>query len=102
MANIHRERLHGLLLQLVPHAYFQPPSSVMLVYPCIVYAKSSMDTIRANNKVYGMHTAYTLTVIEKDPDSQLSDTIIQSFAMCDFNAAFVADNLNHTSLTLYY
>lgn len=102
MANVHRERLHGVLRKLCPNVYFQPPSDVRMIYPCIVYAVASMDTVRANNKVYGMHTAYTITVIDRDPENEIPATMLSSFAMCDWNASFVADNLNHTSLTLYY
>lgn len=105
MADIHRERLHVILLKLCPNAYFQPPSDVKMDYPCIVYAKATPDTVRANNQVYGMSRAYTLTVIEDDPeeyDGGLPETIVKSFAMCDWNTQYVADNLYHTSLTLYY
>ena len=108
MPDIHRERLHGVLLKLCPNAYFQPPAGFSMKYPCIVYAKAKPDIVRANNQVYGMHTAYTLTVIESDPEDHdedklgLPETIVQSFAMCDWNTQYVADNLYHTSLTLYY
>jgi len=102
MAKADRERLHLLLLERCPNVYFQPPSTVKLVYPCIIYSKTGTDTESANNQVYNMHTIYQLTVIEKDADGDLSDTLLKSFSLITVNTAYVMNNLYHTFLTLYY
>ena len=35
------------------NVYFQPPSSVKMNYPCIVYSLSRISVKKANNKLYG-------------------------------------------------
>ena len=82
--------------------YFQPPESVRLKYPCIVYSLSGVNKINANNKHYKLDKRYEITVIDSDPDSEFSDKILEHFQMCSFDRAFVSDNLNHWVHSLYY
>lgn len=82
--------------------YFQPPASVQMKYPCIRYSKTNPDIKRANNKVYLHTNKYEVTVIDYDPDSEIPDKILHHFPMCRFDRPYIADNLNHTVLTLYY
>lgn len=81
--------------------YFQPPSSVKLSYPCIVYSLADMDVKRANNNLYLNKKCYTVTVIDEDPDSDIPDRIIE-LPLCSFDRFYPADNLNHWVFTLYY
>lgn len=46
-------------------AYFQPPSSVKMQYPAIVYSLNDIDTEYANNRIYKTSKAYTVTIIDK-------------------------------------
>lgn len=82
--------------------YFQPPESKKLTYPCIVYSRVGVNTISADNKLYRGTTRYTITVIDKNPDTKIPDLILAHFPMCSFDRAFVSDNLNHYTITLYY
>ena len=82
------------------NVYFQPPSSMK--YPCIKYSISDKDKINANNRLYRSMNQYTVIVIDKDPDSEIPDKILNHFPMCSFDRFYTADNLNHTVLTLYY
>lgn len=84
------------------NVYFQPPASVTMKYPCIRYSRAGMDQKRANNSTYLSTNRYEITVIDRDPDSTIPDSILKHFRMCSFDRAYVADNLNHTTLTLYY
>lgn len=84
------------------NVYFQPPTSVKLKYPCIVYSKSGVDKLNANDKGYRTINKYEVTVIDYDPDSEIYETILMHFPMCSFDRQFTSDNLNHWVLTLYY
>lgn len=84
------------------NVYFQPPESIRLMYPCIVYSLSGVDKINANNKSYKTDKRYEITVIDSDPDSEFYDKILEHFQMCSFDRAFASDNLNHWILSLYY
>ena len=104
MAEAIRLKLHEELCGLLGSraVYYQPPASLQLAYPCIVYAKSGIYKLSANDRAYKMVDKYELVLMEFDPDSDLVDKIMMHFPMCSFNRAYVADNLYHKALTLYY
>lgn len=82
------------------HVYYQPPASVKLSYPCVVYRLEDMPAIFANNNPYILHHVYQLTVIDRDPESELRE-IIAELPTCAFQRAFVADNLHHFIFRIY-
>ena len=84
------------------NVYFQPPASVKMKYPCIVYSRSNVEISRADDRPYMRNNKYEITVIDSDPDSKFPDDILEHFSMCSFDRAYVSDNLNHFVLTLYY
>jgi len=81
--------------------YFQPPSSIIMKYPCILYERSKLDTEFANNNTYKIEKRYTITVIDKNPDSSLPDQIAM-LPRCIFDRHFTVDNLNHDVFTIYF
>lgn len=83
------------------NVYFQPPESIKLKFPCIVYDLSSIRKRTANNKRYLTETAYTVTVIDKNPASKIPDKLLD-WNYCIFERKFVTDNLNHFVFRLYY
>lgn len=97
-----RLELHDKLLEILPNVYFQPPSNIILKYPCIVYNKTPKYKRFANGGVYFSKQGYQLTVIENNPDSEVADVIESRFPHCAINQYFTKDNLNHTTLNLYY
>lgn len=84
-----------------PAVYFQPPSSVKLVYPCIVYVLERVDIKHADNKPYMSAERYKVTIIDKDPDSEIPDTLLY-MPRCKLDRPYTADNLNHWVFSLYY
>lgn len=95
--------LEGLMIGVgfVPNVYFQPPESVKLNYPCIMYSRSSGETKFANDKPYNHQIEYKMTVIDKNPDSELPEKVA-SLPMCIFDRHYTADNLNHDVYNIYY
>lgn len=81
--------------------YFQPPASLRMVYPCIVYKYSTLNTKFADNTPYVSEKRYMITVIDKDPDSLIPDKIA-SLPKCIHDRNYTADNLNHWVFNLYY
>ena len=84
------------------NVYFQPPEDMKLQYPCIIYFKSTFPIRYANNSFYGMRQGYTVTVVDKDPDSEIPYDILKHFEYCKIDSFYKSENLNHTKLTLYY
>lgn len=99
-----RIQLHEKLLALFGsnHVYFQPPPTIKMSYPAIVYNLDGIYERPANNKMYVTEKRYTVTFIHKDPDVDYSDDMYSTFSMCSFDRRFVSDNLYHDVYTLYY
>lgn len=104
MANRRRLQLHEELCELLEsrQVYFQPPESIRMSYPCIVYQRSSGDTSFADNGPYRFVQRYEVTLIDPDPDSAFVEAIAKHFPMCVFNRHYTTDNLNHDTFELYY
>lgn len=97
-----RVDLHNELLKFMTNVYFQPPSSIVMSYPCIVYRKSGKTRLFADNELYRSDQEYTITLMEKNPDSVIADTIEEKFPSCVISQYYTMDNINHTVLNLYY
>lgn len=83
------------------NVYYQPPESVKLQYPAIIYSRKTIENRFANNSVYKQNNAYDITVIYADPDSDLPIKI-SNLPLCRFDRHYTADNLNHDTFTLYF
>ncbi len=95
--------LHALLVAALGsrNVYFQPPEGFKMNYPCIVYEREHIESEHASNKPYLHRKRYSVTVIDKDPESLISDKIA-AFPSCRHDRYFVSDNLHHDVFTLYY
>lgn len=82
--------------------YYQPPSTIQMEYPAIVYSKVDIRTTHANNAMYSKMNQYTLIVIDKKPDNPVVDKLLKEFTYCSYDRQYKSDNLNHDVLTLYY
>lgn len=98
-----RIELQALLEDLLgsSNVYFQPPSNIQMTYPCIVYNKDNLVVQHAANFPYRITKRYSITVIDRDPDSWIPDEVAK-LPMCDFVRRFSADNLNHDIFNLYF
>lgn len=83
------------------NVYFQPPESLKMNYPAIVYNRSDIDNTFANNGVYKQSCFYELTVIDYDPDSEIVNKV-SKLPGIRFNRHYASDNLNHDVFTIYY
>lgn len=92
-------RLEGILRS--RNCYFQPPASIQMKYPAIVYTLSRIDKLHANDDMYKSLTAYQVTLIDKDPNTEFLVPILK-LQYCSFDRFYTSDNLNHWVFTLYY
>lgn len=83
------------------HVYFQPPPSVKMKYPAIVYKLKDVENVHANNGVYLQNTAYEVIVIDPEPDAILFDKVA-CLPYSRFDRYYAKDNLNHYTFTIYY
>lgn len=98
-----RHKLHKILKDILgsENVYFQPPESVKMKYPAIVYLRSNERIIHADNIPYKRVKRYQITVITKDPDSDIPDKIGE-LSGASFNRFFTSEGLNHDVYTLYF
>ena len=82
------------------NVYFQPPESVKLAYPAIVYSLSRVRKFDANDKGYRIVPCYETILIDKNPDSPYVSKILE-LSYSSFDRSYVSDNLNHFSFTIY-
>ena len=83
------------------NVYFQPPPSVRMQYPAIVYSLDSFKTLNANNSKYKNFKRYKLTYIDADPDNEMVEKLLTELPFCSFDRHFKSDNLNHYIFTIY-
>ena len=98
-----RTELHEDLVKILGsrNVYFQPPSSLTMQYPCIRYKREAIDSDFANDTRYLTRTKYQVIVIDKDPDSEIVEKMID-YPMTSHIRHYVADNLNHDVFIIYY
>lgn len=97
-----RLALHELLCEILGsrNVYFQPPESVNMKYPAIRYSRDDIDNVSADNVVYKQDVSYMITVIDRNPDSEIVERISQ-IPHIRYDRHYVSDNLNHDVYTLY-
>ena len=83
------------------NVYYQPPESMKLEYPAIVYHKAKTEFKRANNGQYLRYNSYTITVIDRKPDNEVIDKLLE-LPLCSYDRNFKTNNLEHDVLTIYY
>lgn len=102
-----RRQLHAELEEIlgtVGKVYYQRPggATVRMTYPCIRYTKDRGDHEYANNKNYRFTQGYQIMYIDPNPDSDIVEKLLEHFQMISYDRHYVADNLNHDVLFVYY
>lgn len=103
--------LHNTLLRILKdnnyqdaeqRVHYQPPESVKLRYPTIIYSRDVIQTRNANDsQSYTVDTKYQLTYITKEPDDAIVYQILEQVPFCRHVRHYVADNLHHDVFSIY-
>ena len=98
-----RLELHEKLCEILGsrNAYYNPPESVKLNYPAIVYTRKPIDNTFANNGVYKQSQGWKVTVIDEDPEGVIARKVSQ-LPTCKPISHFTSDNLVHDVYELYH
>lgn len=83
------------------NVYFQPPESVKINYPAIVYGLDDIQNVHADDRVYLSQRRYWIVLIDKNPDSEFVDRIVR-LSTCRFDRQYPSENLNNWRFLLYY
>ena len=97
-----RLTLHELLCEKLGsrNVYFQPPETVKMKYPAIVYSRNRIENTSADNDVYRQSVSYIITVIDRDPDSEIVERVSR-IPHIMYDRSYVAGNLNHNTFRLF-
>ena len=98
-----RLELHSVLQELLgsSNVYYQPPESIKMQYDAIKYSKKNIVSKYANDRKYSMMDCYEVTVISRLPDNPVIKKLL-SLPYCSYDRHYIADNLHHDVLTIYY
>ena len=98
-----RLELHSVLQELLgsSNVYYQPPESIKMHYDAIRYSKKTIDSKYANDRKYSMIDCYEIIVISRLPDNPVIKKLL-SLPYCSYDRHYVADNLHHDVLTIYW
>lgn len=81
--------------------YYQPPETIKMRYPAILYNRKDLHTSHADNCLYSSMTVYELTLIDENPDSEFVERIAE-LPYCSFDRHYTANGLNHEVFTIYF
>jgi hypothetical protein len=98
-----RLELQALLVNLLgsSNVYFQPPPTLQMEYPCIIYRRDFVEIDYADDNPYTQKKRYLVTVIDRNPDSEIPDKIA-SLQYAAYDRFYIADNLNHDVFKLFF
>ena len=98
-----RLELHSVLQELLgsSNVYYQPPESIKMQYDAIRYSKKTIDSKYANDRKYSMIDCYEVIVISRVPDNPVIKKLL-SLPYCSYDRHYIADNLHHDVLTIYW
>lgn len=83
------------------NVYFQPPSTLKMSYPCIVYELMGYEIDHANNKKFIVRQHWKITCISKNPEDPVPNEIMK-LPFSSFDRSYTMDNLNHSILLLHF
>ena len=98
-----RLELHSIFQELLgsSNVYYQPPESIKMQYDAIRYSKKAIDSKYANDRKYSMTDCYEVIVISRLPDNPVIKKLL-SLPYCSYDRHYIADNLHHDVLTIYW
>lgn len=85
--------------------YYEPPETVKMRYPAIVYSLARMHNRAADNRpTYQRYDSYTVTYITPKVEQTRADNPLErllSMQWAVFDRTYVMDNLHHYVFTIY-
>lgn len=87
-------------LEGVKDAYIQPPTEGM-EYPCIMIERANSDVDHADNRIFHLMKGYTVTVMDRAPDSPIPD-LVEGLQYARFDRFFRTNGLNHFVFQMFF
>lgn len=81
--------------------FYQPPETLKMTYPAIIYSLEDIETVRANDIPYLKRRKYRITIMDKRPDNPSVDKILD-LPYSSYDRHYKSDGLNHDVILLYW
>jgi len=108
LLKIQRGKVQQLLSDIpgIKKAYYEPPSDIMLDYPCIIYQFDRYEGVMYSaNDVYAAWPSFTITIIDFDPESNIPFEFVElkkKNCNISLDRTFSADGLYHWIFKLIF
>lgn len=98
-----RVELQNLLEELLEskNVYYNTPESIKMKYPAIRYSVDRVRKKTANSTTYLIEKSYKIIVIDPKPDNEVIGKLLE-LPYCVHSNNYIADNLHHDVLILYW
>lgn len=98
-----RRELQAKLVEILGsnNVYYQPPESIKIKYPAIVYFRSSIPAVKADNRNYKADFYYTITLIGTEPQNETVVNLLFGIENIKYDRNFISEGLYHDTFTLY-
>lgn len=102
-----RRELHSILEGILEenglekNVYFQPPETLKMNYPCIVYHRQYLTGTPADNQKYLIDRQYRIIYIDRSPIGDVIDSLL-AIKYCRYMSHSVVDGLNQDAFEIYY
>ena len=97
-----RLELDALLRTIAPHTYYIAPSDDRMEYPAIMYFLDDEAREFANNATYRLTEGYQLTIMDRNPDSEVRKKFLALRLPCRFSRTFQTQGICHFVYFLNY
>lgn len=85
----------------VQDAYIQAPTEGM-EFPCIMIERGLPSSVkRADNRIHFLKKGYTLTVMDRAPDSPIPD-LVEGLQYATFDRYFKTNGLHHFVFQMFF
>ena len=81
------------------NVYYNPPETLKMEFPCIVYNRTGITETKADNVKYINHTIYKIIVLSSKPDHPVIKKILE-IPMTRFSNQYVKNNFYHDVIIL--
>lgn len=99
-----REELQSMLEEFLGSAnvYWQPPESIKLKYPAIVYDLYRVNQRFGSDRQHIDYPGWSITIIDLNQDVDWVQKMLEAFRYCSLERVYIADNLAHYAFIVYY
>lgn len=86
----------------VTAAYYQDPGDSSMVEPYIMIERTApSDVSHADNVLYNLYKQYTVTVVVRDPRSEIPD-LVEALPFTRLDRKFRTNGLHHFAFSVFF